>query len=397
MNFKFLYLIAIFTCFTFGAFTQNVKAWEILYKQSKTIKDKKEKILQITETANEDFAPLIFNILQEQVEFVPVNDAQEKKYYDEWVMNTVTIATRINVKNVSSMLKTLYQKVITPRYKGDIMVAMGKTQDKEIVDFINNELRVFNDLQKAGNIKGKEDIVDGVIRSLELLKEPSSFNYLFYAALPGYAEKTRNLAKSALNKITESPSSYCDEIIMNDPDMSIVLDALKFSYDSKSDAADKINSARFALQIGLDTFVSSEKNKAFITKDDIRDESVKYLGDLKATDKDIVTLIAKKWKMDKTTNSSLITIEALQKIATPESAKVLSDKLAEFNIKTREGAGTGFGKEEGERITLAIIKALGEIGEQVAVEELLKVKNSSRYGETIKKEAVKSLEKINKK
>jgi len=101
--------------------------------------------------------------------------------------------------------------------------------------------------------------------------------------------------------------------------------------------------------------------------------------------------------MDKTTNSNIITIESLQKIATTDAAKVLSDKLGEFTQKTKDGAGTGFGKEEGERITIAIIRALGDIKDPVASEELLKIKTSSQYGNTVKNEATKALDLINKK
>ena len=141
-------------------------------------------------------------------------------------------------------------------------------------------------------------------------------------------QKNKKVGKEALEKITDNASEYCNEIIRTDTDMNVVYEALKFSYNSKSGDKDKILSARFALIVGLDVYVSSDKNLAQFTKDDIRDESVKYLGNLKASDKEIVSLIEKKWRLDKTSNSNIITIEALQKIATTDSAKVLSDSLA---------------------------------------------------------------------
>lgn len=398
MKVKILSVIATLVFFTISSlYGQNVKVWDTLYKQSKSVKDRRDRISQISDTANSDFAPLIYNILQEQLEYVLSNDVQEKKYYDEWVSIAVGIASRLKIEKVSDMFRSLYQKVQTPRIKGDVMVALGKTGDISQVDFINNELRVFNELQKSGGIKGKEDIVDGTIKALEYLKDTSSFSYLFYASLPGYAEKTRKLAKEALEKITDNASEYCNEIIRTDTDMNVVYEALKFSYNSKSGDKDKILSARFALIVGLDVYVSSDKNLAQFTKDDIRDESVKYLGNLKASDKEIVSLIEKKWRLDKTSNSNIITIEALQKIATTDSAKVLSDKLGEFNQKVKEGGGTGFGKEEGERITIAIIRALGEIKDPIGNEELLKIKTSSQYGNTVKNEAIKALDMIAKK
>lgn len=392
-----LYLFIVLFVVISMSFGQDAKTWKILYSQAKTIKEKRDKVIKMAEVANAEFNNLVFDILQEEVEYALEQDVQEKKYFDEWVINTVNLATKLKVPNIASQLKALYQKIDTPRLKGDLMVSMGKTLDKSLLDFINNELRVFNELQKAGGIKGKEDIVDGVVKALDSFKDSSSFSYLFYASLYNYSEKTRKLAKSALDKITDNPASYCDEIIINETDMNVVFEALKFSYSSKSPDVEKINSARFALQIGLDTMVSSEKNTARVIQDEIRDEATLYLGNLKAKDKDIITLIDKKWRMDKGANSNLVSIEALQKISTTDSAKLLSDRLGELNAKVKDGSGTGFGKDEGEKITLAIIRALGAIADPVATDELLKVKNSTQYANTIKQEAVKALEKINKK
>ena len=147
MKVKILSVIATLVFFTISSlYGQNVKVWDTLYKQSKSVKDRRDRISQISDTANSDFAPLIYNILQEQLEYVLSNDVQEKKYYDEWVSIAVGIASRLKIEKVSDMFRSLYQKVQTPRIKGDVMVALVK-QDISQVDFINNELRVFNELQ----------------------------------------------------------------------------------------------------------------------------------------------------------------------------------------------------------------------------------------------------------
>ncbi|OHD15643.1 MAG: hypothetical protein A2086_13775 [Spirochaetes bacterium GWD1_27_9] len=397
---KFIYLIVSFLIVTgllFSQTTTSVKGWEILYKQARDVKEKKEKVQQMSDIATKEFEKLIYSILQEEVEYALTKNPQEIKYFEEWVYYTILLVGKLEFKNTGNLLKALYIKVENPRYKGEIALVIGKVGATDLIGFLNNELRVYNDLQKNGKIIGKEETVDGLIRALTIFKDYSSFPVLFYASLPNYPENLRLLAINALSKMTDSPSKDCEKVIKNEKNMDVVLEALRFSFESKSPESEKISATKTALFVGLDELVNSDKNTSIETLKNIRDEATFYLGELKAKDPEVIKLIDKKWNTtDKDTNGNLISIEALQKIATEDAAKVLITKLAFLTLKAKEGYGTGFGKDEGEKITIAIIRALGSIGSPIAYDELLKVKNSTNYGKPIIEEANKALEKVKK-
>ncbi|MCG8571948.1 MAG: hypothetical protein MJB14_17575, partial [Spirochaetes bacterium] len=58
-------------------------------------------------------------------------------------------------------------------------------------------------------------------------------------------------------------------------------------------------------------------------------------------------------------------VEALQSIATDDAVILLTTKLAYFNEKVSADFGTGYGEKEGQKIIIAIIRALGGVSKNV--------------------------------
>ena len=65
--------------------------------------------------------------------------------------------------------------------------------------------------------------------------------------------------------------------------------------------------------------------------------------------------------------------------------------------KAKEGGGTGFTLDEGNKVTIGIIRAIAAIGNKASIDELLNVVYTLEYGKPIINEAQKALDKINAK
>jgi hypothetical protein len=377
-------------------FSQNYSAqtWTILYKKSVSLKEKREKTKQMVDIATPEFENLIMDILREQTDITAFTGSQDKKIYEEWVSYSVTIAAKLKLKNTSPLLKKLYSRIDSPKLKGDIILSIGKIENKEDMPYLVNELNLFNTTQKAGKLAGKDEIVIGLINALDIYKDPACFDALLDSYLLSYSEKTKALSDQAMKNISSTPSTLCEKYMIDSKEYIAISGALKYSLQSGSSQADKISSAKTALMLALDIRTNANAEVVDAQKK-LREEATRNLGDLKATDAEIVKLIEKKWDLDKDSMSNITTIEALQKIATDQADQMLINKLAYLTQMAKEGGGTGFTLDEGNKVTIAIIRALGEIGNKAAVDELLNAVYTLEYGKPIIDEAQKALDKIN--
>ena len=96
------------------------------------------------------------------------------------------------------------------------------------------------------------------------------------------------------------------------------------------------------------------------------------------------------------TNVKLTNIDALRKIATPEATKILLENLKFYYEAGKEGFGTGYGTKEGNKIFIAVIRALGEIGtdDEDVLMALNLIKVSDEFGAPVIHEVEKVLEKL---
>ena len=89
-------------------------------------------------------------------------------------------------------------------------------------------------------------------------------------------------------------------------------------------------------------------------------------------------------------------IDALRKIGSPEAAKVLLENLNIYYTAGIQGFGTGYGTKEGNKIFIAVIRALGEIGgdnEDIII-ALELIRKSDVFGAPVIREAKDALEKL---
>jgi len=385
----------IMSFLTIGLFSQstNAKTWANLYKKAISIAEKKQKMDQIFNVANQDFEGFVKDVLIEQIDYPVPKEVKEKKIYNELIFKTIQLAEKLKITGASGSIKTLYYKIDELNYRGEILYILGKLGDKSILPWLISEMGIANDLHRNGKSAGKYDIVDGAIKGLSFFKDPSSFDVLFYAAVPNYSDKIRKVALETINSITSEPAKLCASYIKKENDFTLILEALRFANKSASKNEDKISASKAALEMTFDA-ATTPSDLVLETKKTVQNESVSYLGELKASDDEIVKLILRKWESDKLINSNIISIEALQKIGTQTAIDAIRSKLAFFNLKVKEGAGTGFSKDEGVKFTIALIRALGASKNQSALEELYDARSTTNYDKVIVDEAEKAIKNI---
>lgn len=410
------YLTIFLLLITVNSYGQSqVKLWRILYDQAKTIKQKRDKIKEIEQVATAEFSDLILDILDEQVSYGDEKRGFWKRDHEEWLHYTGRVVGKLKLKEGAPRLKILVDYIENPIFAGEMYHDIAKTGDPQFVPWFNSKLAYYNEQHFEGNIKGKEPIVNGLLNAIREFKEPSSFDVVFYAAIPNYAEPLRNLGGQILEEITNNdPAALCTDFIKRERKNLLRFEAMKYAFNSQSAAEDKATTVITALAREIDNL---EEMDVFAkqTKDELEILAVRYLGELATSNPEAVVVLEQKWDRDakvknisaEDTNRMLDIIEALQKLTSGDSSAVLTRKLAYFNYTISQEFGTGYGEKEGVKILIALIRALGVLGtnaedvvnditkeKTTTVLELEIVRLGGMYESTIQDEAASALEKI---
>ena len=275
-----------------------------------------------------------------------------------------------------------------PIHKGMIAEAIGMITDPKNLDFLNLELTDMNRLHRNGKFKGLQNQMVGVIKGLNDYKDPSTFHEMFYTAMANYPTVIRDEASKVLKNITNDPAPLCEEIVVKDENSRMVLEALYYGYKSESPKEKKLSLVQAALLRTNLTDQTPPVDKDFVV---VRDESGKFLGELKDNSPRTIDLLEKKWKADKETSSRIITIEALQSIKTEESGTPLAAWLKKFIDRKNVDSAQRTTIPDEDKVIRAIIKALGDIPGEVGLEELFNI--TPIFGQPIVEEARLSLKK----
>lgn len=391
-----------------------------MYKSARHNVSEKRNVVRdmFKEGVDERFTNFIIQILDEQVNYGRERNPNKRKDHEEWILYTARLVGRLKITKGAPRLKILYENVDNPIIKGEIVYAAGATKNREILPWINRLLKGFNEDNRSGDTKAVEPAVEGVLKALNFYRDPSSFPEVFYASLPNYSRKIKEMAQQLLKDITEEPAKLCTEIIRKErADQKMILEAMEYAFNSNSPDEDKLEACLVALERALDTDAALDAYNLEI-REVIKNTAVKHFAELKTTDKRAVDLIEKKWNSDIKYKSKkyddvytqLTNIEALQIIATEDAQKVLTRKIEYYNTRKQEGFETGYGEAEGGKIIVAIITAMGEIGIDAEITiidpnpdqsastssalELQRILRSDEYGKPVQEAAKTALDKI---
>lgn len=388
LKISFIFIFILFNTILINS-DDNLTLFRTLYYKANSLTERQEILEQMDKVITDEFKNFIMEIVVDQSNY-NYNILQTKDY-ENWVLTTAKIVTKLKIAEAAPFLEKIYNKCKTSITKGQLLVTIAQTGDRNYVKWFNNLLYDINNLHRANKFIKQEEIVQGIVIGLGLFADESSFEILLYDAMPYFSDNTQALAKESLEKITDNPAKLCTNIIINNPDYETKLDALIYALESNSPEEDKIEMCKSTLKKMNGVIIENkfkEKLKALLNK------SVYYLGEKRVKEKEVVDMIEEKWNNENEFYSILTNIEALEKIATEDAANVLIRKLTYWNQRKKEGSKDGYLVDQGPKAIIALIKALGIIKYNGSLEVLYDTIWTDGYGEPIKKEALNSIDLI---
>ncbi len=382
----FILLIFISNIIPIYSSDNNFEFLKVLYLKANTLREKQKALKDMNKFTTDEFKDFVMDIIIDQSNYS--FSILEIKDYEDWVIESARIAGKLKMGKTSSYLEKIYGKVKAPIIKGEILLQIAETGDKSYLGWFNYLLHDINSLHKDKKFKEQEEIIQGLVIGLGKFGDESSFDELLYCALPHYSKTVQDLANNAIEKVTKNPALLCGDIVLNSTDYDMKMDALVYAFESNSPDESKIEVFKMTLQkmLGIKGDTKIKEQRSFLLN-----KSVYYLGELKTSDKEIVKMIEQKWNEENDYYSIIINIESLEKIGTNDAAIVLNEKLKFLNQRKKEGSQDGFLTNEGPKVILAIIKALGKIRYNGSLEVLYDTMWTEDYGLNIKREASKSI------
>jgi hypothetical protein len=357
-------LIAGFAVFSVCG-DEVAEVWSRVYKRAASIFQKYEIVQSMVELDNRDLAPVFVEALDELVKWEGRSlDTREIVTREETKLLVVKELGELKAAEAAPLLWQVVDETDEPILKSEALVALGKTGDKSYAQQIARILDSLN-LYRGKRAADEDIIALGCIRALEAMKDIVGYKPVFYATAAGYQSRVSERAERALGNITDDPTPVLKEIIADEADLSLKRLALDQTVASDAPEAGKLEVAVEALYQGIT--VSTTRIVENTSLREMRKTALQLIRDLSVESDAAVFLIGKVLYLDTDENEKLLAIEALVSIGSRGAAQALTRFLGEQNDRRGEDLTT-----ETDRILIAVIKAIAEIGDDVAYEELLR-------------------------
>jgi HEAT repeat protein len=260
----------------------------------------------------------------------------------------------------------------------------------ELVENLNQFLANQNNLYRSG-ISPDYPALSACISALAKLGDGSSVPVLFSAMIAGYPASITQDASEALASIEGDYKQYLIEVIRKNPPAEKLTAFREGSYHKKFTDSERGELAEAALEVSLDLFPDSPEGETAISN--LRYASVQLLTELKWT-KAVNLAIKHYYRVQKDYANGLASkaqfseaIACLGAMESSEAAQVLALQLGFINSQMERI------NEFDEVLTLAIVKALGEIGDKIAFDYLLYISYLT-YPESIQIAAKEALNRL---
>ena len=251
-----------------------------------------------------------------------------------------------------------------PHPRAEILGALGVLGrgNAEVVANLNRLLEDKNRAFRAGN-NVNQIVLRACIAALGQLGDESSFPFLFSTMTAGYPQVIIQETLRALESIQGNHTAYLLNIIRNNSFPEKTIAFRLGAYNERLSVAERAEIARTALEVSLDAYGA--------TANSLRYDAITVLTRLNWTP--AASLALRNFYRVQTDFLSgaaprerfLEAIACLAVMESTEAAQSLTLQLAFINSQTER---TG---EYDEDVILAIISALGELGDQVAFDHLL--------------------------
>ena len=371
--------------------------WERLYRRAGSFNQKYNIMVNIVEQHDKAMIPVLEEALQEQVSLMHgKKTVTDKMKSDQFTKLVVKELGRLKDREAAPLIWDVAENIDDPIVKGEAIIALGRIGAKDYTAKLNLMLRNIN--MNYGSIQDQrknEIIAYALVMALEKLKSPDSYSPLFFAANGWYSGKSgvKQKAAKALLNIVDDPTDQLLDIIKTSKDYSIKLAGLEAGEKSGASAENKALLEVAALDQGL---TNSPQNA--VEKQQLKMLRLKALVMLENGDSKpdsaapLINTMLIRYRTERLLDEDEM-IQVFETAGTFHSdsvAKALSDFLSYFTDRKESGGSVSL------RLAKSVIIAMGNNGNKICFEELVRVQYSDSWEGSVKREAKNAVEKLNK-
>jgi hypothetical protein len=264
------------------------------------------------------------------------------------------------------------------------------TGNGQLVEDLNQFLANQNNLFRSG-MTPDYPTLSACLSSLAVLGDGSSFPVLFSAMIAGYPDSISQEASRALASIRGDYKQYLVEVIRKNPPAEKLTAFRVGNSNANFSGSERGDLAQAALEVSLGLFPGNTEGEAAISS--LRYAAVQVLTELKWT-RATSLAIRHYYRVQQDYGNGLASkvqfseaIACLGAMESSEAAQVLALQLGFINSQMERI------NEFDEVLTLAIVRALGEIGDKVAFDHLLYISYLT-YPESIQTAAREALNRL---
>ncbi|MDR0784285.1 MAG: hypothetical protein LBE74_00165 [Treponema sp.] len=322
---------------------------------------------------------------------------------DPDMINLINVASKgaaeFGDKDSSETLWDLFSVYEDVLARVEILNALGDLGkgNAKIVDNLNQFLANQNAANQnavfSSDMAVNYPVIQAAVAAIGKIGDASSYLVLFSTLSLSYPEEILQTANASLNEIPGDFKQFLLDVVQTNPATesaalpSEKLIAFRLGMESKKlTDFDKGELAQAALEAGFDDTRSNI--------DDLRYQSAQVLTDLKwVRASDIAVKRFYRVQTDYVNASAtktqfIDTINLLGAMGTADAAKTLALQLGLINSKVEQKI------PHDEDIVIAFVRALGEIGDKLAFDDLLRIRDYLDYSEKVKTAANASLSKL---
>jgi HEAT repeat protein len=255
----------------------------------------------------------------------------------------------------------------------DALAVLGKG-NSQAAENLNQFLANQNSRYRSG-MAVDIPTLSACINALKALGEESSFPVLFAVLIAGYPEPVGAQAVSALESLPGDLTGNMTEVLRKNPPAEKLVVFRAAVSSSRMGPAEKGAFAQTALEIGMEENFSTDYESALTTLCSL---AIRTLADLKWSAADTAVLryfyrVQEEYQENKTNRGRerlLEVIACLSVMNSPDAAQALSLQLGYLNSQFERAKKDGTFGENDEALVLGIIRALGEIRNKIAFDNL---------------------------
>ena len=391
---RFLIPVLILFCII-GVQANEVSAiWGRLYSKASSPSQQFAIMTSIIEQKDKALEPVVINALDELLNEQRNISGTTNIYQYERLIEIIIIALGdLKAIDASDQLVRAFRQLDNEYIKAKAIMAIGKSGITDNIEELTTYLRNFNigaltlpDQQKLNTL------VYALIYALERLKSEVGFEPVFFASIGNYQREVRERAKDALLNMTEDPSAMIQSIIREYDDFEIKYEALLVEEQSSAGESGKELAAVEAIRQFLEKNPDNAREKNYRSSllimasnilsglGAIGDEAIAYFNR--------ILVDYTKYKLY-STDEILAVLNAMSRNKSDANALALSNFLKFQTDQREEGLALN-----DSRIVKTTIAAIGDTGNNAAMEELLRISFSETWESSVKRDANSAMEKL---